>query len=93
MVSVAVAFVFVLVILCVGGFTPSVNEDRWPRWEIAPTVLDDATVVLPLAELFVAEAAGAKGSSNGGAFPSGCGLLAPAPAKVPLVLPFPPEPE
>ena len=57
---------------------------------LAVLVVADATVVL--AELFVAEVAEAKEPLNGGAFPSGCGLLAPAPAKVPLVLPFPPEP-
>ena len=73
MVLLVAVMVFALVWLA-DSFKPSVNEDRSPRRDAPPTLLDDATVVLDefwtlvlaTAVVVLAEVDKAGGSSNGG---------------------------
>ena len=58
--------------------------------ELTPRL--DADCLLTLVVLLVAEVDEVGGAPlNGGALESGCGLLAPLPANVPVVVPFPPK--
>src|SRR5580704_3575483 len=64
------------------GTEPSSRESNCPLFGILMTVLDRFALLGLLADV----------ASNGGAFESGRGLFAPAPANVPDVEPLPPKP-
>ncbi len=96
-----VVVVFALVTVRVASVETSLWDGDWRVPRVAPVILlDDATVVLvvdelwvlvlPIAVLVLDEVAEDGGLSNDGGGEEL--VVAPAPAKVPVVLPFPPEP-
>ena len=100
--AVAVVVVVVLVTLLVANVeTPLREGDRRVPRVAAVTLPDDAIFVFVLTELWVLVLALAvllddKAGEGGDSLNAGGGeelVVAPLPAKVPVVLPFPPEPE